>query len=89
MYNYTTIPADGKNGPRSPLNGAVSGDGRKWAAPLVLADQPGVFSYAAGIETRDSRVPITYTWKRQTVRHVVVDPSRLVLRAMVGGDWPQ
>ena len=75
--------------PRSPLNGAVSEDGRKWAAALVLADQPGAFLYAAGIETSDGRVPITYTWKRQIVRHVVVDSSRLVLRTMDGGDWPQ
>jgi predicted neuraminidase len=90
IYNHTTTRPDGKNGPRSPLNVAVSPDGRRWHAALVLENQPGEFSYPAVIQTRDGHVHVTYTWKRQTIRHVVLDPAKLVLRSeIVGGVWPQ
>lgn len=89
VYNHTTIHPDGRNGPRSPLNVAVSADGRRWQAALVLENQPGEFSYPAVIQTADGRVHITYTWKRQTIRHVVLDPARLVLRDLAGGAWPE
>ncbi len=88
VYNHTTVRADGKNGPRSPLNVVVSRDGKQWQAALLLEDQPGEFSYPAVIQTADGLVHITYTWKRQTIRHAVVDPSRLILRDIVGGQWP-
>ena len=29
------------------------------------------------IQARDGLVHVTYTWKRQRIRHVVVDPSKL------------
>ena len=89
VYNHTTIRAPDKGGPRSPLNVAVSRDGRQWHAALVLETQPGEFSYPAVIQTNDGLVHLTYTWKRQTIRHVVVDPSKLVLREMVDGKWPE
>ena len=74
---------------RSPLNVAVSPDGRSWHAALVLENSPGdEFSYPAVIQTRDGRVHITYTWKRQRIRHVVVDPSALTSRPIVDGAWP-
>ena len=37
---------------------------------------------------RMSLVHITYTWKRQRVKHVVVDPAKLTLRPIVDGQWP-
>jgi alpha-L-rhamnosidase len=40
------------------------------------------------IQTKDGLVHITYTWKRQKVRHVVVDPAKLELRPIVDGKWP-
>lgn len=70
VYNHT---ARG----RTPLNVAVSADARTWRAALVLEDQPGEYSYPAVIQTRDGLVHITYTWKRQRIRHVVVDPAKL------------
>jgi predicted neuraminidase len=74
---------------RSPLNVAVSADGKKWDAALVLEDTPGEYSYPAVIQTADGRVHITYTWKRQRVKHVTVDPAKLVLRPIVDGNWPE
>ena len=82
VYNHT---AKG----RSPLNVAVSNDGRTWHAAAVLEDDPGrEFSYPAVIQTRDGLVHITYTWRRERVRHVVLDPRALTLRPIVNGQWP-
>lgn len=73
---------------RSPVNVAVSSDGRDWQAALVLEDGPGEFSYPAVIQAADGKVHITYTWKRERIRHVVVDPAKLDPRPMAGGSWP-
>jgi predicted neuraminidase len=70
VYNHTIKG-------RTPLNVALSHDGRAWAAALVLEREPGEYSYPAVIQTADGLVHITYTWKRQRVRHVVVDPAQL------------
>lgn len=68
---------------RSVLNVAVSEDGKKWLMGPVLENEPGSeFSYPAVIETADGLVHITYTWKRQRIKHVVLDPAKLVLREM-------
>jgi predicted neuraminidase len=74
---------------RSPLNVSVSSDGKKWDAALVLESQPGEYSYPAVIQSADGRVHITYTWKRQRVKHVIVDPAKLVLQPIVDSKWPQ
>jgi predicted neuraminidase len=70
VYNHT---AKG----RSPLNVAVSEDGRDWRAALVLESDRGEYSYPAVIQTADGRVHITYTWKRQRIKHAVLDPAAL------------
>lgn len=82
VYNHTLRG-------RSPLNVAVSADGKTWQAAAVLEDQPGEYSYPAAIQTSDGLVHITYTWKRQRVKHVVVDPSKLKLKPIVDGQWPK
>jgi predicted neuraminidase len=82
VYNHTMSG-------RSPLNVAVSDDGKKWSAALVLENERGEFSYPAVIQTPDKMVHITYTWKRQRVKHVVVDPAKLVARPIVDGKWPE
>jgi len=81
VYNHTTTG-------RSPLNVALSEDGKRWKAALVLEDQPGEYSYPAVIETSDGLVHITYTWKRQKIKHVSVSPRELMLRDMPDGRWP-
>lgn len=62
---------------RTPLSIAVSSDGETWKDAIVLEDQPGEYSYPAIIQTRDGRVHVTYTWKRERIRHAVIDPSKL------------
>jgi predicted neuraminidase len=70
VYNHTPKG-------RTPLNVALSRDGVAWESALVLESEPGEYSYPAVIQTRDGKVHITYTWKRQRVRHVVLDPAGL------------
>jgi predicted neuraminidase len=62
---------------RTPLVVAVSRDGRDWKQVVTLEDQPGEYSYPAIIQTTDGRLHITYTWKRQRIRHAVIDPAKL------------
>jgi predicted neuraminidase len=81
VYNHTTQG-------RSPLNVAVSVDGKVWDAALVLERDPGEYSYPAVIQTADGLVHITYTWKRQRIKHVVIDPAALRPVPMAEGMWP-
>jgi predicted neuraminidase len=74
VYNPTTKG-------RSPLSVALSADGKTWKTALVLEDQPGEYSYPAVIQAADGLVHITYTWHRKKIKHVVVDPKKLMLRA--------
>lgn len=78
VYNHSTKG-------RSPLNVAMSEDGKVWQAALVLEDDataPNGFSYPAVVQSRDGLVHVTYTWKRERIKHVVVDPTKLRLREM-------
>ncbi len=82
IYNHT------QKG-RSPLNLAISEDGKQWSAVAVLESEPGEYSYPAIIQTADGKVHATYTWKRQRIRHVVVDPAKFQPRPIVDGRWPE
>jgi len=74
---------------RSMLNVAVSKEGDRWQAALVLENQPGEFSYPAVIQSGDGLVHATYTWKRERIKHVVINPALLQLREMPDGNWPK
>lgn len=76
-------------GKRSPLNLAITKDGKEWQAVGVLEDTRGEYSYPAIIQTADGLVHMTYTWQRTKVRHVVVDPAKLVATPMPEGKWPE
>lgn len=83
IYNHT------ERG-RSPLNLAISTDGKTWSAAAVLENEPKMeFSYPAIIQTNDGLVHITYTWKRKLVKHAVVDPSKLQLKPITDSQWPK
>jgi predicted neuraminidase len=72
IYNHA------KSG-RTPLNAAISSDGRTWSPAAVLENGPGEYSYPAVIQTSDGLVHITYTWKRTRVKHVVLDPAKIAV----------
>lgn len=79
VYNHTP---DG----RSPLNVAVSNDGENWHAALVLENERGEYSYPAVIQTSDGLVHITYTWRRDLIKHVVINPNELDLTPISNWD---
>jgi predicted neuraminidase len=89
IYNHIGGTPGKWGGKRTPLNIAASKDGRTWQAALVLETDPGEYSYPSIIQTRDGLVHVTYTWKRQKVKHAVIDPAKLTLRDFVDGQWPQ
>ena len=75
---------------RSPLAVAASSDGKVWSAALVLEKEPGKeFSYPAIIQTHDGLVHITYTWKRERIKHALIDPAKLQLQPLTDGNWPK
>jgi predicted neuraminidase len=85
VYNHSD-----KHGPdRRVLNVAVSSDGRRWDAALVLENQPGEFSYPAVIQAADGLVHVTYTWQRKRIKHVVINPAALTLRPIHDGQRPK
>jgi predicted neuraminidase len=55
----------------------------------ILSPTSTEYPYPAVVQTADGLVHITYTWRRQTIRHVVIDPAKLVLRDILGGQWPK
>lgn len=89
VYNHISGTPGKWGGKRTPLNIASSKDGTAWNAALVLESDPGEYSYPAIIQTQDGLVHITYTWKRQKVSHVVVDPEKLSNKPIENGLWPQ
>lgn len=66
-------------GVRWPLNLSISRDGVAWEMLVTLESEPlkNGYAYPAVIQTRDGLVHITYTWNRQKIKHVVVDPKKL------------
>jgi predicted neuraminidase len=93
VYNHSTRdqPAMGHKG-RGILNVAVSRDGKNWHAALILEyeNQPSSqFSYPSVIQTADGLVHIVYTWHRQRIKHVVLNPEKLQMVPMPDGQWPE
>jgi len=82
IYNHT-----GKG--RSPLNIAVSKDGKEWSAALVLENDAFEYSYPCIIQTNDGLVHAAYTWHRTKIKHVVMDPAKLEVKPIVGMEWPK
>ena len=60
---------------RAKLDIAASADGKSWKRAVVLEDSAGEYSYPAMIQARDGSVHVTYTWRRERIKHVVIDPK--------------
>ncbi|TDX01389.1 exo-alpha-sialidase [Dinghuibacter silviterrae] len=89
VYNHVLPPEGQTKGDRTPLNVAVSRDGRQWNASLVLEDSKiSQYSYPSVIQTPDGMVHIVYTWRRQRIKYVEVDPAKLEEKPIAGGIWP-
>ncbi|WP_448663759.1 sialidase family protein [Sphingomonas sp. CJ20] len=80
VYNHSAhLPGNPGHGPRWPLNIGLSDDGVSWRNVLTLESAPikEGYAYPAVIQTRDGLVHITYTYNRERIRHVVIDPAKL------------
>ena len=73
VYNHTRRGGRFPRG-RNMLNVALSSDGKSWRPILTLERSRSEFSYPAVIQTSDGKVHITYTYRRQSVKHVVIEP---------------
>ncbi len=76
VYNHT-VRGGGFPSGRNMLNVAVSGDGKAWTPVLTLERQKGEYSYPTVIQAPGGRVHVTYTYRRRSIKHVVLDPAKL------------
>ncbi|MBN1351605.1 exo-alpha-sialidase [candidate division KSB1 bacterium] len=76
IYNHTTRKGDFPKS-RNMLNLALSSDGITWKPVMTLERQQGEYSYPAIIQGSDGLVHITYTYRRESIKYVVVDPAKL------------
>lgn len=91
VYNHVKPPATASEGRgvRTPLNVAVSKNGEQWYATLVLEDSPvSEYSYPSVIQSQDGMVHIVYTWRREKIKYVKMDPSQLKIQKIKKGQWP-
>ena len=90
VYNHVLPPGVEVKGARTPLNVAISNDGINWSAALVLEDSPiSQYSYPSVIQSKDGMVHFVYTWRRQKIKYVKVDPAKLELTKIENGVWPK
>jgi alpha-L-rhamnosidase len=89
VYNHILGDNNKAWGPRTPLNVAYTKDGTNWFASVVLENSPiSEYSYPSVIESADGMVHIVYTWRRQKVKYVKIDPSKLEGKKIENGLWP-
>ena len=79
VYNHSAHRIDEPKGNRYPLDVAISSDGLVWNRVVTLETEPcpSGYSYPAVIQASDGKVHITYSWNRQRIKHVVIDPAKL------------
>lgn len=89
VYNH--IDRHASDDKRNRLHVAISDDGIHWAAVTVLeddADTSHEYSYPAVIQAPDGTVHITYTWRRELIKHVALDPSEIDPVPITDQSWP-
>lgn len=62
---------------RRTLSVVMSNNGDDWFTVWTLEDRGGEYSYPSAIQTSDGNVHIVYTWRRKSIRHIVLDPKKL------------
>lgn len=89
VYNHVKTPEGEKKGARTPLNVAISPDGKKWFAALVLEDSPiSQYSYPSVIQSKDGMIHVVYTWRREKIKYVKIDAAKLNLTEIKDEMWP-
>lgn len=89
VYNHVLPPGEEVKGPRTPLNVSLSDDGINWNASLVLEDSEiSQYSYPSVIQSSDGMLHFVYTWRREKIKYVKVDPSKLTSIPIEDGKWP-
>jgi predicted neuraminidase len=76
VYNHTVNGGEFPVG-RNMLNVAISDDGKTWQPVITLERDQGEYSYPAVIQAANGTIHIAYTWRRQTVKHVTINPLKL------------
>ena len=66
IYNPTTSG-------RHQLAVAHSEDGESWEQLLLVEDQAGEYSYPAMVQHSDGSIHLTYTWRRERIKHVILE----------------
>lgn len=92
IYNHTIRTPDNPDEPpgRSMINLGLTEDGHAWKSVCIFENHgKGEFSYPAMIQTKDGLVHVAYTWKRQLMKHIVLDPKKIRGLPMSGGIWPK
>ena len=63
---------------RTPLMVALSTDGSNWKPVMVLENRhDGQYSYPTVIQSSDGLVHVTYTFRRESIKHAVIDPGKM------------
>lgn len=89
VYNHVLPPGNEAKGARTPLNISLSRDGKQWYASLILEDSPvSQYSYPSVIQGGDGMIHVVYTWRRQKIKYVRIDPSKLEMIEIKDGQWP-
>ena len=90
VYNHATKERKTNLSGLESLNVAISKDGQTWDVGLVLENtEKSEFLNPAVIQTADDLVHIVYTWNHKKIKHVVIDPAKLISRRIVDGIWPE
>lgn len=89
VYNH--IDRSTSDDRRNRLHVAISEDGMNWSAVTALEDDGDTdneYSYPAVIQANDGTVHITYTWRRELIRHVKLNPAAMDAVRITGTEWP-